>query len=118
MAHARSSSAGVYVLDRPRMLRQETNDCSTIARLARVRSIAAAVSGPMRFAQSVKRPGDQGSPRAEWFSGMCASIVEYWPLRPRRRGWTAATSPPCSTVTVDDVSLTSTCSPMREWSTE
>lgn len=118
LAHARSSSAGAYVFDRPRMSRQETNDCSTIARLARTRPIADAVSGPMRIAHDANRSGDHGPSRAAWFSGMCSTLVEYCPLRPRGLGCAAATSPPCITVTADEVSFTSTCSPMSEWSTE
>ena len=69
-AHARSSNAGAWVFDRPSMLRQETNGCSTITRLSITRPIAMPVSGPMRLAQDVNLSGDQGLSSAAWFSGM------------------------------------------------
>ena len=78
----------------------------------------AAASGPILLAHDVNRSGDQGSSSAAWFSGMWSTMVEYCPLRPRSLGCSATTAPPCIIVTVDEVSFTSTCLPMSEWSTE
>lgn len=99
------------------MLRQGTNDRSTIVLPAITRSIVRPVCGPMRRAQDVNLSGDHGESIAACAGGMWSTIVEYWPLRPLSLRCSATTAPSCITVTVA-VRRASTLRPISACGTE
>ncbi len=105
-------------MDRPGMLWQGTNDCSTIVLPAITRSIARPVCGPMRRAQDVNLSGDHGESIAACAGGMWSTIVEYRPLRPLSLRCSATTAPSCITVTVESVRRASTLRPISACGTE
>ena len=105
-------------MERPRMFLQEVKDCSTMGRLSSTRPIADAHSGPIFPAQEANRAGDHGLSSAAWLSGICSTMVEYCPFRPRRRPCSATISPSAIKLTFAEESLTSTCSPIRRCGTE